>query len=90
MGFWNRSRASRAADDFSLKEMRRSMSAFGLVPSERARDMFGWTEEDDRRATEADLNGRKQRLIGVQAGDGSLRDEIELQIQIKAISRLIE
>lgn len=89
MGFWNRSR-DHDSWGMSPEEIRQTMSDFGLAPGDNSRDFFGWTEEDDRRSAAASIRNLQLRLARIQTGEGSLREEIEAQIKIRAFQRMLE
>lgn len=74
-------------DDWSYPrtDMKETMKAFGLVPSEQMRQVFGWTAEDDKEGAEALLNREQRRLAQKIAEGCSLREEMQFELQIDGI-----
>jgi hypothetical protein len=73
-------------DDYSPSSMKETMKAFGLEPAESARELFGWTEEDDNDGKIAMIL-RKKNLLKESLDNGcSLREEMELEIEIDGLS----
>jgi hypothetical protein len=73
-------------DDYSPSSMKETIKAFGLEPAESARELFGWTEEDDNDGKIANLT-RKKNLLSQRLENGcSLREEMELEIEIDGLS----
>lgn len=90
MGFWNRNKDSRGPDRYwTSNEMRRDMAAMGLVPSDSARDMFGWSEADDIDAAITQIRRLERRISEARVSSCTLREEVELQIQIESMRNLI-
>ena len=63
------------------------MKMAGLVPGERARELFGWTEEDDAEAVEElkfKVSEKKELLNELKASGATLRKIMETEISIKS------
>jgi hypothetical protein len=66
--------------------MKDALKSLGLEPSESAKELFGWTKEDDEDGKNA-LIGRKRNLLNERRASGcSLREEMELEIEIDGLS----
>ena len=62
------------------------MKMAGLVPGERARELFGWTGEDDVEAVEElkfTVGEKKEQLNELKASGATLRKIMEIEISIK-------
>ena len=58
----------------------------GIVPGEIAREMYGWTEEDDAESIEIAIhkfNESKELLNELKASGATLREVMALEISIK-------
>lgn len=89
MGFWSRSN-DHDSWGMSPEEIRQTMSDFGLAPGNNSRGLFGWTDEDDRRSATTSIRNLQLKLAEIQLGEGSLREEIEVQIKIRAFQRFLD
>lgn len=72
-------------NDFSpaLKEI---MKGLGMVPGEGLDGFFGWTEDDHKETKEITLLKMKNALEYRMKNGCSLREEMELEIQIDGLS----
>lgn len=92
MGFFDKkakppkSRTFSRFDDVSPSSMKETMKALGVEPAESARELFGWTEEDDRDGKMELIERKKHRLKERVANGCSLREEMELEIEIDGLS----
>ena len=92
MGFFDkkskppRGRTFSRFDDFSPSSMKETMKALGVEPSEAARGLFGWTEDDDKDGKNIILLRKRQFLKERVANGCSLREEMELEIEIDGLS----
>ena len=67
----------------SRKDM---MKMAGLVPTEEAREFFGWTKEDDAESVEElkfKVSEKKELLNELKASGATLRKIMEIEISIK-------
>lgn len=70
------------------RDIKSDMMAMGMVPSEKYRDVFGWTAGDDLKVAEISLERLQRELI--QTRDAiSLREDMALQIRIQSMRNLI-
>ena len=63
-----------------------TMKMLGVVPGEKTREMFGWTEEDDAESIRIAIhkfNESKELLNELKASGATLRKIMELEISIK-------
>ena len=74
------------SDDYSPSSMKDTMKALGVVPAESARALFGWTEEDDEDGKNAMILRKKNHLKESLDNGCSLREEMELEIEIDGLS----
>ncbi len=73
-------------DDFSPSSMKDTMKALGVEPADSARELFGWTDEDDRDGKNAIILRKKIHLKARLESGCSLREEMELEIEIDGLS----
>ena len=89
MGIFNKKKTGRM-DSFSFSDKKDMMKALGLEPAEGLRDLFGWTEEDDRERVETDI-AKKERALHERLRDGcTLREEMELEIEIDGVRNYLK
>jgi hypothetical protein len=63
-----------------------TMKMLGVVPGEKTREMFGWTEEDDAESIRIAIhkfNESKELLNELKASGATLREVMALEISIK-------
>lgn len=67
------------------------MKMNGTQPSNQtAREYFGWTKIDDLELATVQIDQRNRKLREAIANDCSLREEMELEVQIDAWTRTKE
>ena len=88
MGFFDkkskppRGRTFSRFDDVSPSSLKETMKALGVEPAESARELFGWTEDDDRDGKKELIERKEHRLKERVVNGCSLREEMELEIEI--------
>lgn len=88
MGLFNKKKIQRM-DSFSFSDKREMLKVFGLEPAEGARELFGWTEKDDEENVEMDLAKKKRALQERLKNGCTLREEMELEIQIDGVQNYL-
>ena len=71
---------------YSGPSLKDTMKMAGLVPGEKMREIYGWTEEDDAESIEIaihEFNESKELLNELKASGATLRKIMELEISIK-------
>ncbi len=90
MGLFNRrNNTSKPFEAISASE-RQMMAQMGLTPSDSARELFGWTAADDASAAISSLRNLQRKLLELRENACSLREEMELQIQIQSMRNMIK
>jgi hypothetical protein len=90
MGLFNRrNNTSKPFEAISASE-RKMLAQMGLTPSDSARELFGWTSADDVSAAISSLRNLQRKLLELRENDCSLREEMEIQIQIQSMRNLIK
>ena len=72
--------------DFPPSGLKEIMKGFGMVPGEGLDGFFGWTEDDYKETKEIALLKKKNALEYRMKKGCSLREEMELEIQIDGLS----
>lgn len=77
MGIFNKRKIEKM-DSFLFSDKREMLKVFGLEPAEGARELFGWTEKDDKENVEMDLAKKKRALQERLKNGCTLREELSL------------
>jgi hypothetical protein len=87
MGMFKKKKINQFDLMFNQKDM---MKVLNLEPSSPVvRDLIGWTEKDDRERVEVVL-AKKKRTLQERLNDGcTLREEMELEIEIDGIQNYL-
>jgi len=88
VGIFNKRKIEKM-DSFLFSDKREMLKVFGLEPAEGARELFGWTEKDDKENVEMDLAKKKRALQERLKNGCTLREEMELEIQIDGVQNYL-
>lgn len=95
MGLWDRFNrrdgqfgGNNRSWDTSNRDIKSDMMAMGMAPTEKYREVFGWSASDDIKTAEISLDRIQRELI--QKRDAiSLREEMALHIRLQSMRNLI-